>query len=91
MASSESPRTAHGAPPIQVDAVDRDLLQLIIDNARIPTHVLAAELELDDEDVERRIARMESIGIIKAYRAVVDPYLYSLYFIEHGPLGVAPL
>lgn len=74
----------------QVDAVDRDLLQLIIENARVPTHVLAAELGLDDDDVERRIARLEVIGIIKAYRAVVDPYLYSLYFIEHGPLGTRP-
>ena len=74
----------------QVGAVDRDLLQLIIDNARIPTHVLAAELGLDDDDVDRRIVRMEAIGIIKAYRAVVDPYLYSLYFIEHGPLGTDP-
>ncbi|MDA8199331.1 MAG: Lrp/AsnC family transcriptional regulator [Thermaerobacter sp.] len=71
----------------QVDAVDRDWLQLIIDNAGIPTHVLAAQLELDDHDVDRRIARLEAIGIIKTYRAVVDPYLYSLYFIEHGPLG----
>ncbi len=71
----------------QVDAVDRDWLQLIIDNAGIPTRVLAAQLELDDHDVDRRIARLEAIGIIKTYRAVVDPYLYSLYFIEHGPLG----
>ncbi len=74
----------------QVDAVDRDLLQLIIDNARIPSHVLGAELGIAADDVDRRIARLEAIGIIKAYRAVVDPYLYSLYFIEHGPLGTEP-
>lgn len=74
----------------QVGAVDRDLLQLIIDSARIPTHVLAAELGLEDDDVERRIARLDAIGIIKAYRAVVDPYLHSLDFIEHGPLGTDP-
>jgi len=71
----------------QVDERDRELLQRIIDNARIPVEVLAAELDLEPADVERRIARMEQIGIIKAYRAVVDPYLYSLYFVEKGPLG----
>jgi Lrp/AsnC family leucine-responsive transcriptional regulator len=75
---------------LKVDAVDRELLQIIIDNARIPATTLARELKLEPDDVERRIARMEDIGIIKAYRAVVDPYLYSLYFIEHGPFGTDP-
>lgn len=70
-----------------VDAVDRDLLQLLIDNARIPVRLLARELNLEEADVERRITRMEDIGIIKAYRAVIDPYLFSMYFHEHGPLG----
>lgn len=72
----------------EVDTRDRELLQRIIDNARIPVEVLAAELDLDPADVEHRIARMEQIGIIKAYRAVIDPYLYSLYFYENGPLGL---
>jgi DNA-binding Lrp family transcriptional regulator len=71
-----------------VDARDRDLLQFLIDNARLPVEVLAAELDLDPTEVEQRIARMEDIGIIKAYRAVVDPYLYSLYFHENGPFGL---
>ncbi|MCL8208042.1 MAG: AsnC family transcriptional regulator [Actinomycetia bacterium] len=70
-----------------VDPTDRELLQLLTDNARIPVAVLARELGLEEADVERRITKMEEIGIIKAYRAVIDPYLYSLYFHENGPLG----
>ena len=71
-----------------VDAVDRDLLQMLLDNGRMPSRTLARELKLEVDDVERRIQRLEDIGIIKAYRAVVDPYLYSLYFHENGPLGM---
>jgi Lrp/AsnC family leucine-responsive transcriptional regulator len=73
---------------LTVDEADRELLQLITDNARISASVLAATLHLDEADVERRIQRMEDIGIIKAYRAVIDPYLYSLYFHENGPFGM---
>ena len=72
----------------EVDETDRELLQLIIDNARIPADVLARELEIDTSDVERRITRMEDLGIIKAYKAVIDPYMYSQYFYENGPLGM---
>lgn len=72
----------------EVDETDRELLQLLIDNARIPADVLARELEIDTSDVERRITRMEDLGIIKAYKAVIDPYMYSQYFYENGPLGM---
>lgn len=73
--------------PYPFDQIDRELMQLLVDNARIPVEELAASLDLTPEEVERRIDRLEEVGIIKAYRAVVDPYLYSLYFFENGPLG----
>jgi Lrp/AsnC family leucine-responsive transcriptional regulator len=72
----------------EVDERDRELLQLLLDNARLPVELLAEELNVDPVEIEQRIARMEDIGIIKAYRAVVDPYLYSLYFHENGPFGL---
>jgi Lrp/AsnC family leucine-responsive transcriptional regulator len=74
-------------PESPFDATDRRLMQMLVDDARIPTEELAAALDLTPEEVERRITRLEEVGIIKAYRAVVDPYLYSLYFFENGPLG----
>ncbi len=78
----------HVAEAYETDAKDRELMERLVDNARIPVEVLAEDLELEPADVEQRIARLEQIGIIKAYRAVVDPYLYSLYFYEKGPLGL---
>lgn len=70
-----------------VDLIDRELMQRLIDNARIPAEDLADELNVSVDEVERRILALEDMGIIKAYRAVVDPYMYSLYFFENGPLG----
>ena len=69
--------------------MDRDLLQTIMDSARIPTAVQASPLGLPAEDVERPLARMEAAGIIQAHRTVVDLYVYSLYVIERGPVGPA--
>lgn len=74
-------------PEFHVDLTDRELMQRIIDNARIPAEDLADELNITVDEVERRIQALEDLGIIKAYRAVVDPYMYSLYFFENGPLG----
>jgi DNA-binding Lrp family transcriptional regulator len=81
----EEPRMAEA---YETDEKDRELMERLVDNARVPVEVLAGELELSLAEVEQRIARLEQIGIIKAYRAVVDPYLYSLYFYENGPLGL---
>ncbi len=71
-----------------VDTKDRRLVEILIDNARTPLEDIADELGLSVEDVDHRITKLENIGIIKAYRGVVDPYLYSLYFYEHGPMGM---
>ncbi|CAB1128885.1 protein of unknown function [Candidatus Hydrogenisulfobacillus filiaventi] len=79
--------TAETQSPYAVDALDRQLMQYLVDDARIPVEELGRRLGLAPTAVEQRIAKLERIGIIKAYRAVVDPYLYSLYFFENGPLG----
>ena len=78
---------AQEAQEKQFDVIDRDLMQILVDDARTPTEVIAAQLNISPEDVEHRINELEGAGIIKVYRAVVDPYLYSLYFWENGPLG----
>ncbi|PSR35492.1 MAG: hypothetical protein C7B46_00430 [Sulfobacillus benefaciens] len=71
-----------------VDTKDRRLVEILIDNARTPLEDIADELQISVEDVDQRINKLEEIGIIKVYRAVVDPYLYSMYFYENGPMGM---
>ncbi len=74
--------------PYPVDTTDRRLVEILIDNARTPLEELANELDLPTEAITDRIFQLEAIGIIKCYRAVVDPYLYTLYFYENGPMGL---
>ncbi len=74
--------------PYPVDAKDRRLVEILIENARTPLDELSRELDLSVEEITGRIVQLESIGIIKCYRAVVDPYLYTMYFYENGPMGM---
>lgn len=71
-----------------VDSKDRRLVEILIENARTPLAELSNELALSTDEVSARITQLENIGIIKCYRAVVDPYLYSMYFYENGPMGM---
>lgn len=79
------------APPYPVDVIDRELMEILIDNARTPIEHISEQLNISPQEVDRRITKLEDMGMIKAYRAVVDPYIYSLYFFENGPLGARAL
>ena len=74
--------------PYPVDTKDRQLVEILIENARTPLDQLSNELDLSVDEITGRITQLENIGIIKCYRAVVDPYLYTLYFYEDGPMGM---
>ena len=74
--------------PYLVDVKDRQLVEILIENARTPLDELSTVLDLPIDAITGRIAQLENIGIIKCYRAVVDPYLYTMYFYEDGPMGM---
>ncbi len=74
--------------PFPVDTKDRQLVEILIENARTPLDELSNVLDLPIDEITDRIAQLENIGIIKCYRAVVDPYLYTMYFYEDGPMGM---
>jgi DNA-binding Lrp family transcriptional regulator len=48
------------------------LIQLLRQNARTPTADLAHELNLSESAVAKRIAQLESDGVLLGYHAVVD-------------------
>ena len=52
--------------------MNRKLLSLIRENARLSDERLAAMLDMRPEDVRRELAEMEQEGILCGYRAVVD-------------------
>jgi Lrp/AsnC family leucine-responsive transcriptional regulator len=56
-----------------VDAIDRSLIELLRNNARLSYAELARQVGLSAPAVHERVGRLESSGVIRAYRADVAP------------------
>ncbi|MBL8299012.1 MAG: Lrp/AsnC family transcriptional regulator [Rhodanobacteraceae bacterium] len=54
-----------------LDTKDRQLLELLYRNARLPLKTIAARVGLARSSVRERVARLENSGIIRGYRAEV--------------------
>jgi Lrp/AsnC family transcriptional regulator, leucine-responsive regulatory protein len=57
---------------VDLDAVDRGILEVLRGNARLSVSEIARRVGLSSAPVSRRIARMEQAGVIKGYVAVID-------------------
>lgn len=55
-----------------VDAIDKQILSLLTNNARLPLKQIAAQVFLSSPAVAARIQRLEQEGIITGYHASVD-------------------
>jgi Lrp/AsnC family leucine-responsive transcriptional regulator len=56
-----------------VDPIDRRLIELLRENARLSYAELARQVGLSAPAVHERVGKLEASGIIRAYRAVIDP------------------
>jgi Lrp/AsnC family leucine-responsive transcriptional regulator len=56
-----------------VDAIDRRLVGLLRTNARLSYAELARQVGLSSPAVHERVGKLESSGVIRAYRAEVAP------------------
>ncbi|MFB6106699.1 MAG: Lrp/AsnC family transcriptional regulator [Halobacteriaceae archaeon] len=50
----------------------RELLELLLENARYSVGDLARQTDLSEADVERHVAALEEAGVVRGYQAVVD-------------------
>jgi DNA-binding Lrp family transcriptional regulator len=62
---------------IRIDAIDKQILKLLIANARDSTRKIVKKLEdlgteMSERGVGKRIARLEKLGIIHGYTTMVD-------------------
>ena len=57
---------------VVLDQVDRDILRLLRENARRPLREIAAAVDLTVAPVQRRIARLEKVGVIERYTVQVN-------------------
>ena len=67
----------------QLDDVDRQLLNLLQEDARYKATELAEEIGVSDNTVHNRMARLEEAGVITGYTATVDHDLMGLRLYFH--------
>lgn len=56
-----------------MDAIDRSLVDLLRGNARLSYAELARQVGLSAPAVHERVGKLEAAGVIRAYRADIDP------------------
>jgi len=56
-----------------IDAVDRQLIDLLRANGRASYAELARQVGLSSPAVHERVGKLEAAGVISGYRAVIDP------------------
>lgn len=56
-----------------MDSLDAAIIEILERDGRIPNVDLAAEVGLTPGPCLRRVQRLESTGVIRGYRAVLDP------------------
>jgi Lrp/AsnC family leucine-responsive transcriptional regulator len=61
-----------------VDRIDRDLIELLRGNARLSYAELARQVGLSAPAVHERVGKLEASGVIRGYRAEVDPVAIGL-------------
>lgn len=56
-----------------MDATDRRIVELLAANGRLAVAELARQVGLSGPAVHERVAKLEGTGVIRAYRAQLDP------------------
>jgi len=56
-----------------LDAFDRKIIDLLLADGRLPVTEIAARIGLSKTPCQTRLARLRADGVIRGFRAVVDP------------------
>lgn len=59
-------------PRTDLDPVDRRILELLVEDGRRSASEIGRQVDLSPAAAKRRIDRLEQIGVIAGYRAVLD-------------------
>lgn len=73
-----------------MDQIDKQLLIMLQDNARVPLKQLAEKVYLSSPAAAARIARLEKQGIIKGYHMDIDWFKLGYHITAFINLEVAP-
>lgn len=73
----------------RLDAIGRNILQELSRDGRISNIELADRVGLSPSACLRRVQELERSGIIKGYRAVIDPAKLGLTFLAYVTVGLS--
>ncbi len=73
----------------QLDAINRRILRELTRDARISNIDLAARAGLSPSACLRRVQEMERTGVIRGYRAVLDPVQMGVGFVAYVTVGLS--
>jgi Lrp/AsnC family transcriptional regulator for asnA, asnC and gidA len=60
---------------MELDGVDRKLIELLQEDAKVPYAKLAKRLGISSSGVHKRVKRLANEGVIRKFVAVVDPQI----------------
>ena len=72
-----------------LDAIDHRILRELQRDARQPNLALADRVGLSPSACLRRVQALERAGVIKAYRAVLDPEKLGIGFVAYVTVGLS--
>ncbi|PSQ06541.1 Lrp/AsnC family transcriptional regulator [Halobacteriales archaeon QS_6_71_20] len=58
---------------MELDETDRAILRILQEDARTPFSEVARRIDMSSATVHERVSRMEEAGVLRGYRAEVDP------------------
>lgn len=75
----------------ELDYVDKEILNMLQQDARIPIKEIAAKVFLSSPAVSSRISRLEEQGYIEGYHAVINPIALGYHIKAFINLEVEPV
>ena len=74
---------------IKIDAIGRKILHELSQDGRISNLELAERVGLSPSACLRRMQELERSGVIKGYRAIIDPAKLGLTFLAYVTVGLS--
>ena len=74
---------------MKIDQINRQILQELVRDGRLPNTELAEKVGLSPSACLRRVQELERQGAIKGYRAVLDPVAMGNGFVAYVTVGLS--
>ena len=72
-----------------MDAIDEKILRELVADGRLTNAELAQRIALSPSACLRRVQELERLGVIKGYRAVLDPARLGQGFVAYVAIGLS--